>query len=300
MPPIAATASSRSCGSAFGVRDQLHRARAPPPDRRAGRARGSPRRRRARSRSVNERQQHRDGAPILESPRGPWPRTRACTDADPSRASAARAAPADPRAAASAKATGHQRTRGCRAVEHRRSQRVVGLEPDQRVHRQPKRAAGVSRAASASGAGGLSHGTRLNDVGRHLPDRLGRRSIADQAQRFGGAALDERRRIAQARRPADRARDGSPIRPSANAAICRTSGSGSASSATSGGTPSRQPDAADRQRRAAANARVAVAEQPHQIGRRRRRRRRDDRRLLAFDGRRPEAGAGGAGSRSTR
>ena len=65
----------------------------------------------------------------------------------------------------------------------------------------------------------------LDVRGHHRGDRGGRRLVADQAERLGGAALDERigigERRGQRRRRPRRRRSG----PSANAAICRTSGS---------------------------------------------------------------------------
>jgi hypothetical protein len=123
----------------------------------------------------------------------------------------------------------------------------------------------------------------LNDLGRHLAHGIGRRPIADQAQRFCGAAFDERRRIAQSTdqriargRIADEAEGERRDLPDFRIRIVEQ--------LDERRHAFRQPDAPDRQRRLPTNPRSRrVGEQSHEIGRRRRHH--DHRRFLAFDGR---------------
>ena len=161
------------------------------------------------------------------------------------------------------------------------------------ARRSPRRkaAAGVSRRTSSSSPGGCASAPDCDD-----PARPARRSRRRPRRRRSGRAPRRRcpaRAATDRRAPrrADRARCASPSRPSANAAIWRTSGSASASTPTSGGTPSASPtrpiaSAARRRMRASSSA-----SSRSEIGRRRRRRRDDRRRPLPAHRRRAAAAA---------
>ena len=115
------------------------------------------------------------------------------------RARAARGSARGSSSRCSAKATGHQRTRGCPA---RRA-------PPPPARRRPSAgraryiasrnaAAGVSRDASSASSGGSRERARRDDLatpsGRSASAAA---AIANQPERFGGAAFHERRRIGQ-------------------------------------------------------------------------------------------------------
>ena len=123
---------------------------------------------------------------------------------------------------------------------------------------------------------------------------------ADEAERFGRAALHQRIGIGERRHQRVGRRSASTDEPERERRHLPHFGIGVAASsvATSGATPSATRVAADRQRRAAPDARLVVFEQRQQVGLRRRRRRRRDRRAAAAVGGVTTAGggAGGAGS----
>ena len=154
----------------------------------------------------------------------PSPQTRACTGAGPWRASSARSARADRPSRWSAEAP--PATTGFAADLIRRApSRRAGRTPSagrgrtRRAGTQPR----ACRAARRRSRRAAAPARRTGRLERSAPDRVGRGRVADQAERFGGAALDERRRIAERR---DERIAGALVadEPSANAAICRTSG----------------------------------------------------------------------------
>ena len=169
------------------------------------------------------------------------------------------------------------------AVEHGGRELRVRLQPDQRVDRQAARRRRRVAPHIVAFVGRLREGAGLHDLGDERADRVGggrrRRSGRALRRRCPARAATDRRARATSGSRARR----SPSRPSANAAICRTSGSGSASTPSSGVTPSASPtwpiaSAARRRMRASSSDSMRI-----KIGRRRRRGG-DGRRLLTAHG----------------
>ena len=238
MLPTAVTASRRSVGSAFMAAMSLRsggRAR-----RVADPAEGTNRFDRQRAiGSFDERRQQRDGRAILhhaEALDGKGPRIRMGILHERQQRG---------QGTGILEALQRERDRPpaharLRAIEHGGRQLVVSVQTDQREHRQPQCPNRRIADRVAVGARRLGHRSRLNDRRGHLADRIRRGSIADQPKRLGRAALHERRGITQrGNQRIARGRIADQARP--NAAICRTSGSGSARSFESGATPSAKP-----------------------------------------------------------
>ena len=199
--------------------------------------------------------------------RVPSPRTRACTGcASFASVSSAGSARLSSRRC-SANATGHQRTCGWPArVEHRGVRAADTPLSRTSAYAEPARAAvGVSRA-------------RRRRRRAAAPARRTARSARPCARRASAASRRRCRPGASAALPctsgddrpsagdpADRCARPSPSRPSANAAICRTSSRIAPAGRSSGCHSVRQSDAADRERRPAAHSRFAVREQHDQI-----------------------------------
>ena len=153
---------------------------------------------------------------------------------------------------------------------------AVRAPPPRSVRRRRSRTSAKSPSLNASASGRDRPASRrraaiddtagaLRVLRRHLADRRRRPLRADQAERLRGAAAHERRRVREQRRASDASADGSPTSPSANAAIARTSGSASASSADERGTPARILHASDGERRPAPDARRGIVDEQREV-----------------------------------
>ena len=217
-------------------------------DEQRGRRAGSPMRPSARIASIatrairsldDERQEQRHGRAVLqraESLDGKRARIRMRIR---QRASTARAARADLRGVAARTPPATSARAAAPPIEHGGGE--LRRTPSSRTSANiasRNAAAGVSRIASRVVAGGCGQRSGLTICRGHLrrsrPPRLDRRSGRAPRPRCPARAARDRRSAAIS---GSRAR-ASPIRPSANAAICRTSGSGRRAAPTSGGTPS--------------------------------------------------------------
>ena len=128
------------------------------------------------------------------------------------------------------------RHRRPRAVEHRGGQLVERLEARQRVEPEPRGLdLGRQRVAALIGRDVRERAGLTVRRAPSPPMAVGAAGVADEAERFGRAAAHERRGVSQRGPQRRRVASRRPMRPSANAAICRTSGSVSdASRAASG------------------------------------------------------------------
>ncbi len=223
--PRAVTASSRTCGSASAFRP-----------RRSSTAGRRPRvadaRRARESASIDEgavsARHDAAGAPAarrgLSARRALSRQTRACRAACPSQARAGRSAHACLRDAAARR---RPATSGRAAVPTRRERpRPADRRPSAGRARTPSRNAATPACRAARPRphpAAVASAPACDDLRDHTSDRLRGGRIADQARaprrRFPARAATRR----PAPAPADRVRVLSPISPSANAAICRTS-----------------------------------------------------------------------------
>ena len=161
------------------------------------------------------------------------------------------------------------RARTACGVEGRRRQRVVRLQSHEGKQREPERA-GRRIALDLRFAGNVGQRAGRHDVRRHLCNGSSGRLIADQPQGFGGASLDERRRIGQRR---DERIAGARVPDQTDRERRHLPYFG----VRIGKQPHErlhafaQPDAADCERGAAPHTRFVVAQQAQEIGNGRRR-----------------------------
>ena len=164
-----------------------------------------------------------------------------------------------------------------RAVEDGGGERPVRLQADEREHGGFERARWRVALRVRLLGRRIGQRTRRDNLGSHARNGVRGRRIADQAERLRGASLDQRRGIgkrgderlagASVADQAERERRHLP-----NFGVCVREERRQRRHAFT------KTDAADGQRGAAAHARLAIRQQPHQIRRRRRKRRRRRRR----------------------
>ena len=144
-------------------------------------------------------------------------------------------------------------------VEHGGGELRIRLQPHQRVHRQAARRRRRVAAHIVVVARRLRERAGLHDLRDEAADGVGRRRVADEAERFGGAALHERRRIGERGDRADRARALVAEQAERERRHLPDFGIGVGQQTRSERRHAvGEPDAADRERRAAADARLVV------------------------------------------